>query len=231
VALRQPAPPKPVLPRYEAFPEYAWDEPSFYERYGKRAFDVAAGLALLVVFAPVILAVAALVVLTTGFPAFYGATRVGKDGRPFRMWKLRTMVRDADAIVEYWKRKGTEEGVTYLQSYKLRNDPRITRIGRILRKTSLDELPQLLNVLRGDMSLVGPRPYYLSELEPYPDVLETLIQVRPGITGPWQVGGRNDISPRERMAIDQRYVSSYSAQDDMSYLLKTVVHLTRADGL
>jgi lipopolysaccharide/colanic/teichoic acid biosynthesis glycosyltransferase len=232
VALRQPAPPEPVLPRYEVVAEEsAWEGASFYERFGKRAFDLVASLILLVVALPVILALAVLVIATSGLPAFYGATRVGKDGKPFRMWKLRTMVRDADAIIEYWKQKGTEEGVIYLQSYKLRNDPRVTPLGRILRKTSLDELPQLLNVLRGDMSLVGPRPYYLSELSEYPDVLEALIQVRPGITGPWQIGGRNEISPRERMAIDQRYVATLSAPGDIKYLLKTVVHLTRVDGL
>ena len=231
MALRQPVPPEPVLPRYDAFDDYAWEEPSFYDRFGKRAFDIAAGLALLIVFAPVILVLAAMVAATSGLPAFYSATRVGKDGRPFRMWKIRTMVRDADAIIEYWKRKGTAEGVIYLQSYKLRNDPRVTPLGRFLRKTSLDELPQLFNVVRGDMSLVGPRPYYLSELQEHPGVMEDLIQVRPGITGPWQIGGRNEITPRERMAIDREYVATLSAADDVKYLVKTLVHMTRADGL
>jgi len=231
VAVRQPAPPEPVFPLYGAGQESFWQDPSFYERFGKRAFDMVAGLVLLVLAAPVILALAALVVATSGFPAFYGATRVGKDGRPFRMWKLRTMVRDADAIIEYWKQKGTEEGIIYLQTYKLRKDPRITPVGRILRKTSLDELPQLLNVVRGEMSLVGPRPYYLSELSDHPDILADLIQVRPGITGPWQVGGRNDIAPPDRMKIDQRYVATFTAPSDLKYLLKTIVHLARVDGL
>ena len=232
MALRQPAPEEPT--RYASFHVIeapALVEPSFYGRFGKRAFDLAVSLVLLVLLSPVIVLLAVLVVATSGFPAFYGATRIGKDGRPFRMWKLRTMVRDADAIIEYWKRKGTEEGVIYLQSYKLRNDPRITPVGKVLRKTSLDELPQLFNVLRGDMSLVGPRPYYLSEVESYPDFHDALIQVRPGITGPWQVGGRNELSPGERMEIDEEYIATYTAGRDFVYLLKTAVHLTRADGL
>ena len=160
MALRQSIPESDVIPvALELVESPSLPEPSFYGRFGKRAFDLVAGSLLLLVASPVILVLALLVLATCGAPVFYGATRVGKDGRPFRMWKLRTMVRDADALIEYWKRKGTEEGVIYMQSYKLRNDPRITPLGKILRKTSLDELPQLLNVVRGEMSLVGPRPY------------------------------------------------------------------------
>jgi lipopolysaccharide/colanic/teichoic acid biosynthesis glycosyltransferase len=205
-------------------------QPSFYERAGKRAFDFVVSLVLLVVISPVILVAAAMVVFNSGLPAFYGATRVGKDGRLFRMWKLRTMVRDADAMIEFWKRKGTEEGLVYFQSYKLRNDPRVTRIGRILRKTSVDELPQLFNVLRGEMSLVGPRPIVESELAKYGPRQEEFLSMRPGVTGLWQVNGRNDIDYPERADVELAYAERTSALGDISLLAQTIPVLLKLNG-
>ncbi len=204
---------------------------SFYARHGKRGLDLVFGSVLLLLLSPVILVLAVLVALTSGFPPFYAATRLGKDGRPFRMWKLRSMVKDADAVLQRWKDTNPELAAEYEQNLKLRDDPRVTPLGRMLRRLSLDELPQLLNVVRGEMSLVGPRPYYAAELADRPDVEAALIRVRPGITGPWQVNGRNAISPDGRMTLDEMYVESVSMTIDIVCLLKTARCLLRANGL
>jgi undecaprenyl-phosphate galactose phosphotransferase len=160
--------------------------------------------------------------MASGFPVFYGGTRIGKDGRLFRIWKLRTMVRDAESVIDYWREKGTLEGVIYFQSYKLERDPRITPFGSFLRRTSLDELPQLWNVLRGDMSLVGPRPIVEPELEKYGDDRDVLLSVRPGVTGLWQVSGRNAIDYPERAELELEYVDSFSWRQDALVLLRTI---------
>ena len=204
---------------------------SFYAHYGKRGLDLLLGSVLLLLLSPVILVLALLVALTSGFPPFYAATRMGKDGRPFRMWKLRSMVRDADAVLQRWSETNPELAAEYEQNLKLRDDPRVTPLGRFMRKTSLDELPQLLNVARGEMSLVGPRPYYAAELVEYPEVRDALVTVRPGITGPWQVNGRNAISPDRRMSLDEIYVETVSMSVDFVCLLKTARCLWRANGL
>ena len=204
---------------------------SFYADHGKRALDLLLGSVLLLVVSPVVLLLAVLVALTSGFPPFYAATRLGKNGRTFRMWKLRSMVRDADAVLQNWQDTDPALAAEYQQNLKLKDDPRVTPLGRVLRRTSLDELPQLLNVVRGEMSLVGPRPYYAAELVDRPDVEAALIRVRPGITGPWQVNGRNAITPDRRMSLDQTYVESVSIGIDFVCLLKTARCLLRANGL
>jgi len=221
LAVRQPIRSE-VQPFYEVLANPLSTGQSLYGRAGKRAFDLIASLILLLALSPVILVLAAAVAVTSGFPVFYGGTRIGKDGRSFRMWKLRTMVTDAEALIEQWKQKGTEEGVIYLQSYKLRKDPRITPLGRFLRKTSLDELPQLWNVVMGDMSLVGPRPIVETEIHKYGEDADAFLSVRPGITGLWQVSGRNDIDYPERADVELEYVWRLSLRQDAAVLLKTV---------
>ena len=189
------------------------------------------GLVLLIALSPLIAGLAVAVLVTSGRPVFYGGVRMGKDGRPFRMWKLRTMVPNAEALIEYWKQKGTEEGIVYLQSYKLQRDPRITPLGRFLRKTSLDELPQLWNVLKGDMSIVGPRPIVEGELEEkYGEKRDVFLSVRPGLTGLWQVSGRNQIDYPERANLELAYVWNVSALYDASILLRTIPVLLRLNG-
>ena len=231
MALRQLAPPKPVLPSFEVIEAPSLPQPSLYGRFGKRAFDIIGSLVLLCLLAPVILVLAMAVAVTSGFPVFYAGVRMGKDGRPFKMWKLRTMVPDAEALIEYWKQKGTEEGLVYIQSYKLRKDPRITHMGQFLRKTSLDELPQLWNVLRGDMSLVGPRPIVEGELEKYGEDRHIFLSVRPGVTGLWQVSGRNDIDYPHRAYLELAYAWSLSWRKDAALLLRTVpVLLLKRNG-
>jgi lipopolysaccharide/colanic/teichoic acid biosynthesis glycosyltransferase len=233
VALRQTAPSEDVAPTiFEVVtPSPLSLEPSIYGRFSKRAFDIVVSLVLLIALSPLIAGLAVAVLVTSGRPVFYGGVRMGKDGRPFRMWKLRTMVPNAEALIEYWKQKGTEEGIVYLQSYKLQRDPRITPLGRFLRKTSLDELPQLWNVLKGDMSIVGPRPIVEGELEEkYGEKRDVFLSVRPGITGLWQVSGRNQIDYPERANLELSYVLNLSALYDASILLRTVPVLLRLNG-
>ena len=202
----------------------------FYVRYLKRVFDLVLGFVLLLVSAPVVLVAALAVLMTSGWPAFYASERAGKDGRTFRMWKLRTMCRDADAIKTRWSQSHPELYAEYVKNQKLRDDPRTTAVGRLLRRTSVDELPQLWNVVRGDMALVGPRPYLPSELAGAPEACEYVTRVRPGITGPWQVGGRNRLSPRVRMAVDRFYVSDQGFLVDLGCLWRTFKVLIYMDG-
>jgi undecaprenyl-phosphate galactose phosphotransferase len=141
------------------------------------------------------------------------------------------MVKNAEEIRASWRETNPDLERLYSQDFKLKDDPRVTRLGHFLRRTSLDELPQLWNVVRGEMSLVGPRPYFAWELEPYPDLKAAITALRPGITGPWQVGGRNQIRPEERMAIEQAYTERCSLRTDLSYLLRTFRPLFKANGI
>jgi lipopolysaccharide/colanic/teichoic acid biosynthesis glycosyltransferase len=147
------------------------------------------------------------------------------------MWKIRTMRRDADESRLQWGETHPELALEYALHQKVRKDPRVTRLGGLLRRASLDELPQLWNVVRGDMSLVGPRPYFLEELTEAPSVLEVVCSVKPGLTGPWQVGGRNKLLPDERIELDKHYVSDVSASADLRYLLGTARCILRMDGI
>jgi exopolysaccharide production protein ExoY len=194
----------------------------FYRRYGKRSLDLALGVPLFVVAVALIALLALLVVATSGWPPLYSARRLGRDGREFKMWKIRTMVQDADNALEEWRITHPDLAEEYAQNFKLKDDPRVTALGRFLRRSSLDELPQLLNVLRGEMSLVGPRPYMLGELAESPTTLAAVSSVRPGLTGAWQVSGRNGLGPEIRMRLDERYVQSCSLGIDLLYLARTV---------
>jgi lipopolysaccharide/colanic/teichoic acid biosynthesis glycosyltransferase len=141
------------------------------------------------------------------------------------------MVRDADSALARCLAENPDLAEEYRTNFKLSQDPRITRAGRFLRRTSLDELPQLWNVIRGDMSLVGPRPYHLWELEEVPHALETICRVRPGLTGPWQVNGRNALSPAERMLSDFNYVEHHDLKEDLVFVLRTIETLLKPNGL
>jgi exopolysaccharide biosynthesis polyprenyl glycosylphosphotransferase len=192
----------------------------------KRAVDVvvsAAGLALL---APLMLLIALAVRLDSPGPALFRQVRAGRNGRPFTILKFRTMCRDAeDRISEVIPVDDLSEPM-----YKLADDPRVTRAGHILRHTSLDELPQLFNVLRGDMSLVGPRPEEMWLVERYGETERFRLQMRPGITGPMQVHGRGELSWQERLAVEREYVENYGLHKDLEILLRTVSATFRASG-
>lgn len=186
--------------------------------YGKRCFDVIASGIALVLLSGVFLIISILIKLDDPHgKVFYSQTRLGKDGRKFQMWKFRSMVADADKMVDKLLKKNDVEGAMF----KIKDDPRITRVGRVLRKHSLDELPQLYNVLRGDMSLVGPRPPLPREVVKYTDYDRQGLAVIPGCTGLWQVSGRSNLSFSEMVTLDIQYINNASFSQDILILLKT----------
>jgi lipopolysaccharide/colanic/teichoic acid biosynthesis glycosyltransferase len=187
----------------------------------KRALDILGAGALLLLALPAFLVIAALVKLDGG-RAFYAHERVGRDGRLFGCLKFRSMVMDADRRLAALLATDADARAEWEASRKLKNDPRVTWIGRVLRATSLDELPQLINVLKGEMSLVGPRPVQASELAAYYGAAaQHYMAVRPGITGPWQISGRSDTSYAQRVALDVAYATQPSLVTDVKILLRT----------
>jgi len=201
----------------------------FYERRLKRGTDLVLGTLLFAALMPVIAAISLTIVATSGQPIFYGSERIGKDGRRFFMWKFRTMVADADAQYERWKETHPHLAFALSTEWKLEKDPRVTAIGRILRKTSLDELPQFWNVLIGEMSIVGPRPYLPRETLDA-ELAELIHAVKPGLTGPFQIRGRKGLTPRERMELEASYAPRVSLLHDAGYMLRTVKPLLKLDG-
>lgn len=196
-------------------------------RRSQRALDLVLGTVLLVAVLPVLVLVAGLVALTSRGPVLYCQLRVGQDGRMLRIRKFRTMVVDADA------RRAALLGANDVvggRLFKLRADPRVTAVGRVLRRLSLDELPQLLNVVGGSMSLVGPRPALPEEVAMYDARERGRLLVRPGLTGLWQVSGRSDLSWEESIALDLEYVSSASLGRDLRILARTVPAVLRGRG-
>jgi exopolysaccharide production protein ExoY len=188
----------------------------------KRLFDIATALFILIFTFPIIMGLAALVIILQGRPILYRQNRVGLNGQPFPCLKFRTMVRDADLVLAKYLEANTAAAAEWVEKQKLTSDPRITRLGSFLRKSSLDELPQLLNVLRGDMSIVGPRPVLTEELIRYGNYASQLISVRPGLTGLWQVSGRSDLSYDTRVQLDVKYIESWSLGSDVMIIVKTV---------
>jgi undecaprenyl-phosphate galactose phosphotransferase len=195
----------------------------------KRCFDLLAAGALLIVASPLLLFIC-FQVLRSGRPIFFGHQRVGQHNRLFNCYKFRTMAPNADKLLNDLLARSPEAREEWERDFKLKNDPRITPIGRFLRKTSLDELPQLWNVLKGDMSLVGPRPVVTAELERYGNQVEYYLEARPGITGLWQISGRNNIAYDQRVYLDAWYVKNWSLFNDIVILLKTVKVIFRRDG-
>ena len=187
----------------------------------KRLFDIAGALALLAALLPMLLVIAALV-RADGGPVLFAHERVGRGGRRFGCLKFRSMVVDSAERLEALLAADPEARAEWDASRKLKRDPRVTAIGRFLRSSSLDELPQLINVLRGEMSLVGPRPVVAAELTAhYGAAAEHYLSVRPGITGLWQVSGRSDTSYAQRVALDVRYATNPSLLEDVRILLRT----------
>ncbi len=188
----------------------------------KRIFEVGIAALLLILALPLAFAIAIAIVLETRGPVFYGHTRIGRNERRFRVWKFRSMVADADAALQEYLKDHPGRRAEWRRSHKLKEDPRVTRVGRLLRRSSLDELPQLWNVLRGDMSLIGPRPIVEEEIAKYGPSLSLYLQVQPGLTGLWQVSGRADTGYRRRVDLDCQYIRNWSLLADLKILLKTV---------
>lgn len=200
-----------------------------YRKRFKRVLDVAGVLALAPVVAPLTAVLWAIVRLDGG-PGFFGHTRVGKDGAEFKCWKLRSMVPGAEARLKAHLRENPAAAREWANNYKLTHDPRITRIGRFLRRSSLDELPQFWNVLRGEMSLVGPRPVPRAELLEYGGYQGAYLECRPGITGLWQVSGRNDVTYQTRVSLDADYARTGDLWVDLEILARTVGVVVRGSG-
>ncbi len=188
-------------------------------RFIKRLFDLVASAIALVILSPLLLIIAICIkVDDPKGPVFYSQIRVGKDGKHFKMFKFRSMVTNADQLLEKLRAKNEVDGAMF----KIKNDPRITRVGRIIRKYSLDELPQLANVVLGSMSIVGPRPPLVSEVAEYTDYDKQRLMVKPGATGMWQVGGRNDVSFDEMVRLDLTYIQERSIWLDLKIMFETV---------
>ncbi len=195
-----------------------------YRNMAKRAMDVTA----ILLAAPVVVAALAVMVARDGGRPFYSQMRVGKDGRRFRMWKLRSMVADADARMEEYLLAHPDARLEWDQTQKLKQDPRITRVGKFIRQSSLDELPQLWNVLKGDMSLVGPRPMMIGQQALYPGL--AYYALRPGCTGLWQTAGRNRTTFEARAEYDTAYEAELSLWSDIKILFRTVGVMLKGTG-
>lgn len=198
-------------------------------RTTKVLFDIVAAAAMLVVLAPV-LGLIALVVALDGGPVLYSHRRIGVGGRTFGCLKFRSMVRDSDVVLNQVLATDAAAADEWAAKQKLSQDPRITLVGHFLRRTSLDELPQLFNVLRLEMSLVGPRPIVAAEVPRYRDAIAYYYEARPGLTGLWQVSGRSDTGYAERVALDTRYVKTWSLRQDLRILVQTVPAVLKRKG-
>jgi lipopolysaccharide/colanic/teichoic acid biosynthesis glycosyltransferase len=210
----------PALPFETPAPE------GLYLRFGKRAFDVIGALFALVVSAPILAVLAVLIRIESGGPVFYKSVRIGRGGRAFTFYKLRSMVKDADRKRNQIEHMNEADGPVF----KIARDPRITRIGRVLRSSSLDEIPQFFNVLIGDMSLVGPRPPIPDEVAQYEPWQLRRLDVRPGITCLWQISGRSRIGFQEWMRLDLEYIKHQSLGLDLKILLRTIPAVLSREG-
>ena len=199
-------------------------------RIMKRIFDIVATVCGGILILPILAIVAILIYLDSPGPIVFGHKRVGQDGKEFPCYKFRSMVPNAQEALEIYLKENPAAREEWERDFKLKDDPRVTRIGKFLRKTSLDELPQLWNVLIGDMSLVGPRPIVRDEIVKYGDYINDFYLVPPGITGVWQVSGRSDTTYEERVLMDSWYVHNWSVWIDIVYLLKTVLAVVKSKG-
>lgn len=198
----------------------------------KKIIDIVAGVIGVILLAPITLVVwiIRLCMHENDGPLFFEQLRIGKDGKQFRLYKFRTMVMNADEKLYKYLEENEEARKEYKKYKKLKNDPRITKLGNFLRKTSLDEFPQFINLLKGDMSLVGPRPYLYREKNDMGDYYDQIVQVKPGITGYWQVNGRNDVDFEERTYMDTYYIEHRGIIMDLKIILKTVLKMFKKEG-
>ncbi len=189
----------------------------------KRIFDLVFASFVLVFFSPIFLLIALLVITTSKGPVLYKHTRIKKEGLPFTCYKFRTMKQNSDTLLRQILLSDPDKKAEWKRFFKLKKDPRITSIGKFLRKTSLDELPQFWNVLKGDLSVVGPRPVLKQEVEQYyKDLAPKILSVKPGLTGLWQVSGRSKLSMRERVKLEASYVDKQSFWLDLYLIAKTI---------
>lgn len=190
--------------------------------YAKRSFDLSAAFIAIALLLPLICLIALAIRLSDGGPAFFRHRRIGRSGIPFDCFKFRTMAVNSDDVLRHHLAANHEAAQEWSATRKLKNDPRITALGAALRKTSVDELPQLFNIVKGEMSLVGPRPIVAAEVSKYGDRITHYFSARPGLTGKWQVSGRNDVDYESRVKLDCGYVENWSFWQDLSIIIKTV---------
>ena len=197
----------------------------------KRTLDIIGGIVGVIALIPttILIYIANLIVKDKG-PIFFTQERIGKNGKPFKMYKYRSMVLGADEKLKEYLQENEEARKEYKKYKKLKYDPRITKVGAFIRKTSIDELPQLINVLRGDMSLVGPRPYLPREKEDMKYYYPYIIQSKPGLTGFWQISGRNEVTFDERLDMDYMYNKYRCLNKDIKILIKTVLKVIKKEG-
>ncbi len=204
---------------------------NLFNKVGKRLLDLLAGIVGIILLIPITIVVAVVNFFEKDEgPLFFTQERIGKDGKLFKMYKFRTMIVGADKELERILREDKEAQKEYKKNKKLKNDPRVTKIGKFLRKTSLDEFPQFINVLKGDMSLVGPRPYLPREQEDMGYYYYYIIKCKPGITGLWQVSGRSEVSFDERLELDLEYYENTNVIQDVGLVAKTVVKTIKREG-
>lgn len=195
-------------------------------RIVKRVFDLVFSLAIMILFSPIFIAIGISVLVSSGWPIFYSQKRIGLNGKPFKFYKFRSMVRDADKMADV--KLSSDSGLR--DASKRADDPRITKVGRILRKYSLDELPQFLNVVLGSMSVVGPRPAVAKEVNQYNSIYERRLIAKPGITGPWQISGRSDLDLRTSVSLDLNYLINWSFTRDLWIIVSTIGAVLKGKG-
>ena len=215
---------KPIL--------YSVKKQNIAYRFVKRFIDIIAGLVGVILLIPItiIVEIIRIVKKENDGPLFYEQLRIGKNGKQFRMYKFRSMCMNADERLKEYLEENEEARKEYKKYKKLKCDPRITKVGKVLRETSLDEFPQLLNVLKGDMSLVGPRPYLPREKKEMGEYYIGIINVKPGITGPWQIKGRSKITFEDRLKMDLEYANKSNLTRDVKILIKTFTKVMNKDG-
>lgn len=196
-------------------------------RYIKRFMDVILATIALVVLSPIFLIIAIAIKIESKGPVFFKHTRIGKNGKIIKLYKFRSMVINAEELIKSFTPEQMKE---YKENYKLTNDPRITKIGKFLRKTSLDKLPQLLNIIKGDLSIIGPRPVVTDELEKYGANTEKFLSVTPGLTGYWAANGRSCTTYEQRMQMELYYIDNLSLKMDVKVFFKTIEAVIKREG-
>mgnify|MGYP004615385099 FL=1 len=193
----------------------------------KRFIDIIIGTIGLIVCIPIFIIIGIAIKIDSKGPVFFKHKRIGKHGKKLEIYKFRTMIENAEEAMKNFTEEQKKE---FTENFKLENDPRVTRVGKILRKTSLDELPQIINILKGEMSIIGPRPVVRSELEKYGSNQDKFLSVAPGLTGYWAANGRSDVSYEERMALELYYVNNRSLILDMKIFFKTIGSVLKGRG-
>lgn len=193
----------------------------------KRGTDIVLSTIALIILSPIFAIIAIAIKLDSEGPVFFKHTRIGKNGKIIKIYKFRSMVVNAEELIKSFTPEQMKE---YKENYKLTNDPRITRVGKFLRKTSLDELPQLINIIRGDLSIIGPRPVVADELKKYGNNIDKFLSVTPGLTGYWAANGRSNTTYEERMQMELYYIDNMSLKMDLKIFFKTILSVVKKEG-